>query len=339
MKFSINRILPPEEAMGNRGREEVIKAGALARKIIEVSEDGKILIHPVTSQLTYLMENNFDMEVAQLFEEEIRTNPITLNRYILEKFWMEDKGKTYYFPKRFATALGNAKLTVGPQYLPENFIGYFAYAERSLFDGTTYYSGAYVSCRKARPEYVHQSAFSKGISHIIKIVFLEDPNMTMECLSAFILKDKTIEESLRMAASVPAVQNSVYSDSGEKMFTLPKSPMIIDSKPNEFYYSMVNLITNSLCYVMCLEPDIQHLKPENQIGKSEKKQERPIRNYCTIPLKLVNWNFEVEQERTSYERKTLAWEVSGHFRWQPYGPERMHVKMIWIDSYMKEWKE
>jgi hypothetical protein len=101
----------------------------------------------------------------------------------------------------------------------------------------------------------------------------------------------------------------------------------------EDFLKRAKFILNLLCYVCSMEPNLDNLKPERGMSRGEKKQHREKKNYCLLPVTLVNWSYG--QQRTYNVAST---EVTGHFKWQPCGPQWSLVKLIWIDEYIRNFK-
>jgi len=95
----------------------------------------------------------------------------------------------------------------------------------------------------------------------------------------------------------------------------------------------INFAIKSYVYIHSGEPDLRF---EKHIPLPQTKKEKKLRHFLRDNVgKLVNF-FQVGY---NYKKRKIYYvdgiEVSGHIRWQPYGPSRQKVKLIWIDPYTK----
>ena len=97
----------------------------------------------------------------------------------------------------------------------------------------------------------------------------------------------------------------------------------------------VNFCFNSLVYINSGDPDLRHTRAASPpcTGKA-KKLRLWARNNCLLDVTHVGFNFK-KPVTYSVDQTT----VMGHFRWQPHGEGRKHVKLIWIQSHSRTYNK
>lgn len=91
----------------------------------------------------------------------------------------------------------------------------------------------------------------------------------------------------------------------------------------------VNYLMKCLLYIKSGEPDLTHEAGYYTPTKKPKKLRQQQENFCRFDTVNVGYGFH---ERLYHVDATS---VVGHFRWQPYGPERGMVRLIWIDEHAR----
>jgi len=92
-------------------------------------------------------------------------------------------------------------------------------------------------------------------------------------------------------------------------------------------YIAVNFAVKCLLYILSGEPNLQNERGY-AIGKGRK---RNAKSRCPFDIVRVGYNFHKKIYRVGEAQ------VSGHFRWQPYGPNMSKVKLIWIDEHIRHY--
>ena len=90
-----------------------------------------------------------------------------------------------------------------------------------------------------------------------------------------------------------------------------------------------------LLYIQSGDPDLRHLRPTPK-PKSNKRKHRLAwerENVCSVPVTYVGYDW---RKSTHWRNQDVS--VVGHFRWQPFGPNRSQVKLIWIDEHTRQYK-
>lgn len=99
-----------------------------------------------------------------------------------------------------------------------------------------------------------------------------------------------------------------------------------------FPREMVRFVIKCLLYIESGEPD---LKREGLLAKTRKaKKHRSFRHGEFFPYPIVRVGYSFHNKRWHVD-STM---VSGHFRWQPYGPGLKQVKLIWIEEHERKYK-
>lgn len=114
---------------------------------------------------------------------------------------------------------------------------------------------------------------------------------------------------------------------------IEKSVVVFTGNYPKYKDLLVGLI-NSLIYIGSKDPDIEALKPKRLYTSKELKQLSPEKQkqISTIPIKLVSWSFH---GRTYSKDETT---VAPHMRWQPCGPNRQQVKLVWVKEHIRRYQ-
>lgn len=100
------------------------------------------------------------------------------------------------------------------------------------------------------------------------------------------------------------------------------------------FNDLVAAAVNTAVYVNSRDPEIEELKPLRMYSKQALSSLGQARreNLCTLPVKLVNWSYyrHFNVDSTS---------VSAHLRWQPCGPGRRDVKLVWVKEHTRNYRQ
>jgi len=107
---------------------------------------------------------------------------------------------------------------------------------------------------------------------------------------------------------------------------MPVNPLE-DNNNKEFF-------TKLLLFIELSEIEVVEVKPNQKIKINPvagRNFDNKLKNESGIPVTLVstNWNKIIIVGQNEFT-------VSGHFRFQPYGPSRSLEKLIWIDEFKKK---
>ena len=95
-------------------------------------------------------------------------------------------------------------------------------------------------------------------------------------------------------------------------------------------------ILNCAIYANSQDPDIELMRPLKTYSKKDLETMPSLKkeNLCTLPVRLLNWEYHTGRQYSIGEGS-----VTGHWRWQPCGPEKKDVKLIWIDEHVRHYDQ
>ena len=171
------------------------------------------------------------------------------------------------------------------------------------------------------------------------MVFKSQPNdYHRNCLASVQLSKDGTTRSLAMLFP-DMTSDGRYKESGTYV-VLPLTPDLtigecID-KLNEQNFEisegtkrLVAFVAKSILYIKSGDPDLQREMGKWSTSKKLKKIKGANRENCRFDTIKVGYGFH---GKTFNVDETM---VSGHFRWQPYGPDRGLIKLIWIDEHVR----
>jgi len=311
--MNISQVLHPEllyNLRGDKNHREWLKLLV-----------GRVFVNP-SGGISFDYEGAHPSAVAaakDIFERKDR--PFIDFLLLCAKF-RKDEGKTYYLPKDFCTALSKIDKTLNLDYLPGNFIGFFAFPKDFIKDrrGLTL-TGAYVFCGKS-----DELPLPKGIpaQKFFHAVLIHEKEGVFKRVSNAYLPldgDKTMWENVEY----------YYGDSG----IYQTDDKLLEDEERLEIIRFSGILLNAVLFVHNEDEDILRLKPASNPAK---KNGKPVKissgvaiNNCSIPVELVNFNFH---RRTNYSIDSTS--VKGHFRWQPHGQEKAKLKLIWIAEHIRK---
>lgn len=106
----------------------------------------------------------------------------------------------------------------------------------------------------------------------------------------------------------------------------------IQKKEVEAFNRTIVGIVNTAIYIHSQDPVIEELQPlkkydKKQLGQLDKDKRE---NLCTLPVRLINWQYHTGRQYNVDETF-----VGAHLRWQPCGPERKEVKLVWVKEHKR----
>ena len=271
--FHINRLVGPECFYGKRRIKESAKNLYSIIKKIEMvlgPEDRGIDVDALfrnlsPSETLFMSSNVLSQTSMERFLE--MCYPAVL---YWRKSLLGNTPRNYYFPRELSNALSKAKASLKQK--PENFkstIAYFAYPDEHFRLIKRSYSGAYIvtSSKKDYPSFGFEG---KHYGHIrMSLVKNNGTIGATACLP--LVEGQELEDVICDQENFEGDIN-VHLESG-------------------MVENYVRTIVNSYLYISTSSLNIDHLRPELSLTKSEKRERRDKKNYCTVPMELVNWNF------------------------------------------------
>lgn len=105
-----------------------------------------------------------------------------------------------------------------------------------------------------------------------------------------------------------------------------------------FNKELFSFVLKCYLYIHSGDPDLREYRaPKPPATRDAKKQRiwfRHHENKSLVDMTLVGFNFK---KPVTYSVDSAT--VIGHFRWQPWGPAREKVKLIWIEAHTRHYKK
>jgi hypothetical protein len=237
----------------------------------------------------------------------------------LMRRWQIDNGKVFHVNRDFLIALSGIERNVNLDYLPERFVGYISFAPEVMFDDEDEVEGAYV--------YVGPSKYTS----------LKDQNVERVFWCAYVTKGwkslGTVCADIKQGMTIEGLISSVERDNTKaNQFYLTPEPDDISKRSKVF-----NTVLNAVMYIHSQEPNVQRVPSTRDLSNRQAqdlKAKVGIKNECTIPITFLNWTYA--KQRTQVVDGT--W-VETFMRWQPCGPGRGQVKLIWVKEHERTYKK
>lgn len=299
----IDKILTPEIILNKRGNQILRDTFQSLLPLIEVSENGgyKILDDSLNTV------NNGHLRQAL---------------YAAKKWIVDGKNRTFFFPKDFTEALGKVRCNIIPDVIPTGFTAYFSYPENTLKTGSFNACGAFVTVvedaailNNLHPDYLKHAEGDKIVQIVIEKIQDIKNSSPISYINVVIGNKLSLEQNL------------------EECFKYGKFEMFTNKA--DIMHSL-KIILNSVLYIHSQFAELEKLRPNKDLTKSQKVKAREAEkeNLCTVPLILVNWNYAKEIKRI-YKEQTVF--VDTYMRWQRYGIKNSLLKLIWVKEHQKEY--
>jgi len=107
---------------------------------------------------------------------------------------------------------------------------------------------------------------------------------------------------------------------------------VVELKDLTTYQSFIKFCLKCLIYLESSEPDLLPTKAATTDKKGITKIKKFFKYNCPFDIVKLGYGFHGKHHNKE------KWAVSGHFRWQPFGPKLSHIKMIWINEHESGWK-
>jgi hypothetical protein len=240
------------------------------------------------------------------------------------KGYLDNKGNNYIVSNSLREALLNTKLDIKCSFLPKNFSAYIQ--TNNLFDQEgEEIKGVFVDITdKYGPSfYMGFITFNREM----KTYSVGHLNIPLED------KDKSIKEIVETYKTVyrgltPEVYEKLYGNI--KGFQKQEDGLAFSTKTK--YHDYLHIIFNVILYIHYHNEPFE-IKTNNFSSKTSKYVAQ-TKIYTTKPYILLGENFRKPKEYTCGEVG-----VSGHFRWQPYGPSKSLLKHIYIKPHTRNYNK
>lgn len=101
-------------------------------------------------------------------------------------------------------------------------------------------------------------------------------------------------------------------------------------------FDCINFILKCLLYIQSGEPDLRHLKSRKHTMNDRKWKQFSTANKNESALDWTLVGYDFKKPKTYSVDQTI---VVGHYRWQPYGTGLEKVKLVWIHSHLRTYKD
>jgi hypothetical protein len=298
MKQILKEVLHPEIVLDRRGTE---KQTDLYKYLLPHCEyyEGK----GWNSQL-----RNFGID--DTFESHV----------LMAKKFKKEKPKTYRLGKDFAEILAGVKNNIPVDRLPERFFGYVSVPTGVLRDDSGDIYGAYIYIGDAKETPAHPSLWGQRV--LWMSIVGESPAADPEDFSV----QHTLMELRGSFDEMYLSLKGLDTDMDAKSLEITTRETTEDLKAGRL--NAARCFINTVLYVHSLEPNIDHLRPTNNMTNSERKKVGdPHINMCSVPVFAVNWGYK----RMFSVEETFRRE---HPRWQRCGVGNADIKLIMVKGHI-----
>jgi len=234
----------------------------------------------------------------------------------LKLFWYQGE-LVYKIAREFGDVLFRADCKVSIDYIPfDNIVRCIEFPDDKLFDmkNGDYAQTAYIAAFKSQDKIwlsPEGQNFNKRIDIIVPLHNENQPDGQMghDQIKLLFLDDETLEQ---------AIERSIKNT----------------TSPTGFSRDLVEFLLKCILYIHSGDPDLREYKPMRR-PHSPKKQRQWLReNLSPIPITLVG--FEYKKPRVMNAEEAF---VETHLRWQPFGPNRSKVKLIWVKEHIRRYSK
>lgn len=217
--------------------------------------------------------------------------------------YQNHSAKNYIFSEALVRILKRTKTDLSLKYLPESFYGFFDIPGLVDIEGKVI-DGVFVNIHKGVLQF----------SGLVKEVHGKDSYFSQWYFQFPLDRNKTLSEVV-----------------GDSFFVSETSPGVSEMLPLSDEKETHQLIANALAYVCNVPLGLELGK--NEFKGGWKKIEAQKKNFTQQDFIFVGKDYEGRV----FSIDSTA--VSGHYRWQPHGPERSLVKLIFIEPHERNYKK
>lgn len=237
------------------------------------------------------------------------------------KGYLENKGKNYIIEKNLTEALIDTKLDLKVKYLPKNFTAFFDFKNLEDHDGDII-KGVFVDIIETSTHNLcmgflalNKELNTYTISHLN--IPLEDGE---ESIEKVIKKHKEIVQTIS-DEDMEKIKN------GEFVSNLKSVKKVIEEAN---YHKHIKAVFNAILYIINSSELL--IEEENIFSNKRNKSDGQKKIFTQKKFIVLGKNFSLPREYTCGQVG-----VKGHFRWQPYGPERSFIKHIYIMPHTRNY--
>lgn len=233
---------------------------------------------------------------------------------IMSVFGLQKQLHIYKIASEFGSVLKRVTSKVAADYLPfDNVIRCIEFPDGISFDmrdGDTAHSCYIMACKPDHPE--------KTTVEYKRIIDLTAPlynksgmPIAQDNLRILLTDDDTLESAIERALDRTDSLN-----------------------PTGFTAEFVQYILKCLLYINSGDPDLREFKPAPKPKNAKAIKRWRRENLATVPIILVGFDYKKPRQFASGESF-----VNTHERWQPYGPGKSLVKLIWVKEHTRHYKK
>jgi hypothetical protein len=235
------------------------------------------------------------------------------------KEYLEKDSKNFIFEKNLVKALVGTNLDVKVKYLPKNFTAFIDLKNLRDQDGDII-QGVFVDIRNKPTSYLCLGFLA--LKEELKAYTISHLNIPLgddeDSIEKIIKNHKEIIHSF-------SEEDFEKLKSGEKVSNLNSIKKVLDEAT---YHDHIKAIFNALIYVNNTEFKIER----NNFSSKKSKKEAQEKIYTKKDFIIFGRDYSLPKEFTCG-----VVGVSGHFRWQPYGPNRSLLKHIFIKPHTRNY--
>ena len=245
----------------------------------------------------YMADNASDSFVELTYDMLCKIKDSGMFNYMMSvALYQQKNGKNYVFTKELANILAKTKADIPLKYFPDQFSGYFEIPNLKDLDGCPFL-GLFVN--------IYQGCIQ--FTGVIR----DDGCFPLVYLQLKIDKTKTFKEIIEKS----------------KGFVHKVDRTREEKNLGPQYYSFYHVIGNALAFVCNSEYTLE--EERNTFATKIGKLTAQKKIFTSLPYVVVGKGYH---GRTYHVDEAV---VSGHYRWQPCGPERSKIKLIYINPHVR----
>jgi len=248
------------------------------------------------------------------------------------KMFKQYGSKVYCIQKDFGQDLSNIDREIPIDHLSEQFMGYFYLPPGTIDDDDGDVEGAYVYIGKMK----NYPLKVRGVDNPeMKILAVSMHNRRMTTQSfGYVLGHYFTELTEDKVGAMGG--NNGFKGVDYRYIEGKVTEIGIEPEAHKKRNAVYRLFVNAVLYLHSQDAFIDHLRPTADLSQTKKKQieaQKGKVNECTVPVTLINWNYG--QERTYSVGLT---QVKSHLRWQRCGENFTQIKLIWVKTHERHYK-
>lgn len=353
----IDEVLHPEVMMGKRGDEiEYVHYQRVFRRFARTSGGFRvfspIVVDPSKSKIK-TKTLKISPEQEKRFEDFISYTGLSDNfcklGWAVQKQFMESGSRCFYIPASFGRALGKMDKELPIEVFGDRtFCAYFHFGKGALHDEEGPVQEAYLFVGPAKMICVAPGDTEELVIDVSKSIFDQMDRFEKNNVEALNTRIVAIVYNCRDSKGVLSGFSTAWFPLERKSLEQALAPAVIKDYGflgKELSVSDASLkkrkvvqraILNAGIYVHSNDPDIQRLRPQNELSKKQKKEEKkkcPVDNLCTVPVSVLSWSYYGR----AYSKESSF--VDSFLRWQRCGHKLSEVKLVWVKAHERRYKK